>query len=622
MQRLEILTRQLLSAPHDERKTITEYEGETERKPIIASRAEYEAMWHWSIADPAGFWGSQASTFHWHKNWDENQHVHSNLDVRRGPITTEFFKGGQTNIAYNCLDRWVLSGAGSRPCLIWEGNDVDQQLTMTYQETLAEVCRVSNWLKSEGVQPGDYIQWLKSKGVQPGDTVTLYLAMTPELPIAMLACARIGAVHSVVFAGFSAEGLAQRVSDARSRVVITASGMARGKNKVIAMKTIVDGALKICTASGHAVQAVLVKDDPALPRRSNSPAASPAMVMGRDMWWADEVAVQSDSCEPEWVESEAPLFLLYTSGSTGKPKGVVHTTGGYMVGAAAMCRYVFDVRPADVYFATADCGWITGHTCWQIIDKYKARAFYTAPTLIRSLLQLGDKWVEQHDLSSLRVLGTVGEPIGAHAWHWYHDVVGKGRCPVVDTWWQTETGSVMMTPFPAQWSHMAPKPGSAKLPFFGVRPALMGPDGKEVQGAMPSMARTLFKDTARFESTYFEPYPGDYFTGDGCRRDEQGDYWITGRVDDVTTIHYITKTNHIAENHAPVDQGELLELRGVVDDSSNPHHTSITTSGHLTMGPPNTPLDHGDYLDYRGRVDDVTAHHTTNHTTSHCALPP
>eukprot|EP00798_Chlamydomonas_sp_ICE-L_P009642 gene9642-7555_t len=394
MHRVDVLSRQLLAGAGSHAY------DDHDRRPLLASRAEYDNLWNWSISDPCGFWGDQASQFHWHKRWQEHHHVQSNLDTSKGPVSIEYFRGGQTNISFNCLDRWVLAGCGARPCLIWEGNEVDQRRTLSYRETLEEVCRMANWLKAQGVQRGD--------------TVTLYLPMTPELPISMLACARIGAVHSVVFAGFSADSLAQRIMDAsadslaqrimdarcehgvaygvvfagfsadslaqrimdasvmfagfsadsvaqrimdaRSRIVVTSSGMARGSNKIIPLKKIVDDSLQLCTNSSFHVHKVLVLEDPSTPRNKTG------MQPGRDVWWVDELASQPYNCEPEWVESEAPLFLLYTSGSTGMPKGVVHTTGGYMVAAATMMKYIFDVRAGDVFFATADCGWITGHT--------------------------------------------------------------------------------------------------------------------------------------------------------------------------------------------------------------------------------------------------------------------
>ncbi|GAX72977.1 hypothetical protein CEUSTIGMA_g430.t1 [Chlamydomonas eustigma] len=538
MHRLQVLSKQLTSGAF------------TERPSTISSSADYERLYKRSIEDPNGFWAEMAKDFVWSKTWDKD-HFKSNFDVNNGPIFTHWFKGGKTNIAFNCLDRWVAAGRGSQPCFLWEGNEPHQQRTMTYSDVLAEVCRLSNWLLSQGVKMGD--------------TVSLYLPMVCELPIAMLACARIGAVHSVIFAGFSADSLAQRIMDCKSRVVITSTGTMRG-TKPVDLKGIVDKALDLCNKGGHKVDRALVVEDSSCPLQPGV-----GFQASRDVWWHQHIPQQAAQCEPTWVDSEQPLFLLYTSGSTGNPKGVVHTTGGYMVGAGVSTKYVFDMQPGDVYWSTADCGWITGHTyltygpllngavcvlfgstptypdqtrCWQVIEKYKVRQFYTAPTLLRSLLQHGDDWVTKYDRSSLRVLGSVGEPINEHAWHWFHEVVGEKRCPIVDTWWQTETGTHMITPLPGSWCKL--KPGSASLPFFGVQPVLLSPEGKEVtghgegilaiKGAWPGMARTLHNDHGRYESTYFAPFSGYYFTGDGARRDEDGYIWITGRVDDVINV--------------------------------------------------------------------------------------
>ncbi|KAG1677246.1 hypothetical protein FOA52_013445 [Chlamydomonas sp. UWO 241] len=388
--------------------------------------------------------------------------------------------------------------------------------------------------------------------------------MILELPIAMLACARIGAVHSVVFGGFSAEALAGRMEDATSKVLLTCSGVRRG-TKPISLKKIADDAVKQCAAAGHTVESVLVYEN------DNAFAAvDTPFTAGRDHWWQSETALMGTTCEVEWVDAEHPLFLLYTSGSTGRPKGVLHTTGGYMVYAAITAKYVLQLQRGDVYWCTADCGWITGHTylaygpllngatnvvfegvpthptparCWEVVEKLKVTQFYTAPTAIRSLMRSGDEWVKACDRSSLKLLGSVGEPINPEAWRWYHEVVGDSRCPIVDTWWQTETGGHMITPLAGVWPE---KPGSATLPFFGVAPAVLDEKGNELTGACegvlamkqpwPSVLRTVYGDHKRFEETYFGPFPGYYFTGDGCRRDEDGYFWITGRVDDVINV--------------------------------------------------------------------------------------
>jgi len=449
----------------------------------------------------------------------------------------------------------VDAGHGDRTAFLWEGNDEGEARAVSYTDLLSLVCRISNWLLSQGVKPGD--------------DVTLYMPMVPELPAAMLACARVGAVHSVVFAGFSAAALAARIHDSASAVVITTAAVKRGP-KVIKLKAIVDEALDNADKEGHAVASVLVSSHasgPGVPARADTP-----MKAGRDVWWDDVIPPQAATCPPVWRGSEDPLFKLYTSGSTGKPKGVVHSTGGYMVGAAATTKFVFDARPAtDVYWCTADCGWITGHTyvtygpllngmtqvlfegvpthpdpgrVWRIVDKLKVTQLYTAPTAIRALEAAGDAWVTSSDRSSLRILGSVGEPIGPQAWHWYSDVCGGGRCPVVDTWWQTETGAHMITPLPGATPL---KPGSASLPFFGVDPVLLDPTTGAViegpgegvlaiRGSWPSALRALAGDPERFEATYFAPYPGFYFTGDGARRDADGYYWLIGRVDDVINV--------------------------------------------------------------------------------------
>lgn len=515
----------------------------------LSSKEQYDSMYKKSIEDPAGFWSDIAKDFYWKKQWDD-QHISSNFDMRQGQIFTEFFKGGQTNVCYNCLDRHIEAGRGDQTCFLWEGNESNRDRKMTYKEVLSEVCKVANWLKSQGVKKGD--------------AVAIYMPMTCELPITMLACARIGAVHSVVFAGFSAESLASRVEDCKSRVVVTTSGVMRGKKK-LETKKIVDDALEYSKRDGFEVPICLVYENDDGVKKADCPWKE-----GRDQWWQDQIPTQSSECEVEWMNSEDPLFLLYTSGSTGKPKGVLHTTGGYMVMAATTTKYVFDLQPGDVYWCTADCGWITGHTyltygpllcgaqnvvfegvpsypsparSWQVVEKYKVQKFYTAPTLIRSLMREGDDHVKDNDTSSLQVLGTVGEPINPEAWKWYHGVVGGDRCPIVDTYWQTETGAHLIAPLPGVWPA---KPGSATLPFFGVQPAVVNREGQEVEGAgegllcmktaWPSTIRTIYNDQERFENTYFAPYKGYYFTGDGCRRDEDGFYWITGRVDDVINV--------------------------------------------------------------------------------------
>ncbi|GIL91937.1 hypothetical protein Vretimale_18561 [Volvox reticuliferus] len=509
----------------------------------------YKELYELSLSDPDSFWSEQANILSWQKKWS-SPICKYNLDVDEGPVHISWFDGAETNLAWNAVDRNVEAGLGNRVAFYWEGNDEGVERTVTYSELKSMVCRIANYLKSVGVKRGD--------------DVTMYMALVPELPAAMLACARIGAVHSVVFGGFSAEALADRILDSTPNVVITASGAMRGP-KPIPLKAIVDDALQICEGKGHTVQHVLVLEQ--LPFSDVNGSMKP----GRDVTWREAVDSQPDECPVEWMPAEAPLFKLYTSGSTGKPKGVLHTTGGYMVGAMVTTKFVFDIHPAsDVYWCTADCGWITGHTyvaygplllgatqvlfegvptwpdagrCWSIVDKYKVTIFYTAPTAIRALHAKGDAFVTRHSRSSLRLLGSVGEPINPEAWRWYYEVVGCGRCPIMDTWWQTETGAHMITPLPGATPL---KPGCATLPFFGVEPAVLDEKGNELQGPCegmlvikrpwPSMMRTVAGDHKRFEQTYFSAYKGYYFTGDGCRRDADGYYWITGRVDDVLNV--------------------------------------------------------------------------------------
>lgn len=513
---------------------------------LLRDWQHYDAEYRRSIEDPEGFWSDLASSYHWEQQWEQNHHA-ENFDVRKGRIFNEWFKGGRTNMAYNCLDRHVANGLGDRPCLLWEGNEPGSDKVLTYSQVLEQVSRLANWLKASGVGKGD--------------AVAIYLPMVSELPIAMLACARIGAVHSVVFGGFSSDALAARIASCGAKVVLTATGGMRAK-KQIQLKQIVDTALEGAAKQGAEVARVLVYMNPDVPECG--------WQEGRDVWWHEQLQAQSPECAVEWVDAEHPLFTLYTSGSTGQPKGVLHTTGGYMLMAGTTTRYVFDLQPGDVYWCTADCGWITGHTylcygpllngaanlvfeglpsypdagrVWEIVAKYKVKQLYTAPTLIRALMGAGNQWVTKHDRSSLRVLGTVGEPINPVAWQWYHEVVGEGRCPIVDTYWQTETGAHIISPLPGVWDQ---PPGAATLPFFGVHPVVLNEQGEELDGAAegflavktswPSTLRTLFGDHERYETTYFAPFKGYYFTGDGCRRDENNCFWITGRVDDVINV--------------------------------------------------------------------------------------
>ncbi|XP_055822429.1 acetyl-coenzyme A synthetase, chloroplastic/glyoxysomal-like isoform X2 [Solanum dulcamara] len=506
-------------------------------------------MYDRSVEDPAGFWSHVASDFYWEKKWGQPVYT-DNLDIRNGKINIEWFKGGKTNICYNCLDRNIDAGNGDKIAILWEGNDPGRDATLTYTQLLARVCQLANYLKNIGVGKGD--------------AVIIYLPMLMELPIAMLACARIGAIHSVVFAGFSAESLAQRIVDCKPKVVITCNAVRRGP-KTIFLKDIVDDALTQSAQNAVHIDVCLTfENESALQKEMTK------WVEGRDIWWQDVVLKYPITCDVAWVDAEDPLFLLYTSGSTGKPKGVLHTTGGYMVYTATTFKYAFDYKPKDIYWCTADCGWITGHSyvtygpllngatnvvfegvpnypdagrCWDIVDKYKISIFYTAPTLVRSLMREGDEYVTRYSRKSLRVLGSVGEPINPSAWRWFFNVVGDGKCPISDTWWQTETGGFMITPIPGAWPQ---KPGSATLPFFGVQPVIVDEKGVELEGecsgylcvknSWPSAFRTLYGDHERYQTTYFSAFPGYYFTGDGCNRDKDGYYWLTGRVDDVINV--------------------------------------------------------------------------------------
>ncbi len=509
--------------------------------PEIAAHAHidaatYREMYRESLDDPDTFWARQAEKF---INWEQRWHKVSEWDFQQARI--QWFQGGKLNACFNCLDRH-LDTRGDQTAIIWEGDDPSRSEKLTYRQLYDQVCRFANVLKT--------------RGIGKGDRVCIYLPMIPEAAVAMLACARIGAVHSVVFGGFSAEALRDRILDADCRLLITADEGIRG-NKHIPLKASADQALQACP---EVHTTIVVKHS----------GAEIDWHPDRDVWYHQAMERAPAACEPEIMDAEDPLFILYTSGSTGKPKGVLHTTGGYLVYAAMTHYYIFDYHDGDVYWCTADVGWITGHTyllygplCngaitlmfegvptwpeadrfWQVVDKHRVNIFYTAPTAIRALMRLGDEYVKRTSRRSLRILGSVGEPINPEAWEWYYHVVGEGRCPIVDTWWQTETGGILITPLPGATSL---KPGSATQPFFGIEPALLDERGREIGGAgegvlamkrsWPGQARTLYGNHARFVETYFSLYPGYYFTGDGARRDQEGDYWITGRVDDVLNV--------------------------------------------------------------------------------------
>jgi acetyl-CoA synthetase len=499
-------------------------------------RAKYQAMYAKSIADPEGFWAEQAETYlTWTRRWGKVR----DCDYRKPQI--RWFEGGRLNAAANCIDRHLATRA-DQVAILWEGDDARETRRVTYRELHEAVCRLANALKA--------------RGVKQGDRVCIYMPMVPEAAFAMLACARIGAVHSVVFGGFAPKSIEDRILDSDCRVVMTADEGLRGGKKV-PLKANVDAALTKCPA----VHTVLVL------KRTG---ASVPMVASRDVDWSSACAAASAECPPADMSAEDPLFILYTSGSTGKPKGALHTTGGYLLQAAMTHRFVFDYHDGDIYWCTADVGWITGHTYivygplangattlmfegipsfpdasrfWEVIDRHKVNIFYTAPTAIRALMREGEAPVKKCSRASLRLIGTVGEPINPEAWEWYHRVVGDSRCPIVDTWWQTETGAILISPLPGA---TALKPGSATLPFFGVEPAILDAAGKEQAGACegalvikqawPSQMRTVYGDHERFKQTYFTAFPGYYFTGDGARRDADGYYWITGRMDDVIKV--------------------------------------------------------------------------------------
>jgi acetyl-CoA synthetase len=502
-------------------------------KAHIKSLQDYEALYQQALGDPEGFWAGMAKELDWFKPWEKV--------LEWNPPFAKWFVGGRTNIAHNCLDRHLTTARKNKAAIIWEGEPGDERI-LTYQALHREVCKFANVLKH--------------LGVNTGDRVAIYMPMVPELPIAMLACARIGATHSVVFGGFSAEALCDRINDAQAKVVVTADGGYR-RGSEIPLKKAVDEAI----AQTPSIEHVIVY------RRTGSQVH---MEPGRDHWWHELMANASEECPAEALDAEHPLYILYTSGTTGRPKGIVHTTGGYMLGTYLTAKYVFDLKEDDTYWCTADIGWVTGHSYivygplangatslmyegapnwpewdrfWRLVDKYQVNVFYTAPTAIRAFVRAGEQWPLKHKLTSLRLLGTVGEPINPEAWMWYHRVIGKERCPIVDTWWQTETGMIMITPLPGATST---KPGSATRPFPGIVADVVSRDGQSVppnaggylviKRPWPSMLRTIYGDPERYTQQYWSEIPGVYFTGDGARRDENGYFWIMGRVDDVVNV--------------------------------------------------------------------------------------
>jgi acetyl-CoA synthetase len=514
-------------------KRVFEPSAEFRSKAHIASLAEYERLYNEAAANPEKFWGEIAGQLHWFKPWDKV--------LEWNCPWAKWFSGGEINLSYNCLDRHVASHRRNKAAIIWEGEPGEVQ-TLTYQQLLTEVCKFANVLKS--------------LGLKKGDRVAIYMGMCPALPIAMLACARIGAPHTVVFGGFSANALVDRINDSQAAMVITQDGSYR-RGAEVKLKPAVDEALLACPS----VKNVVVY------KRTGTPQT---IVGGRDHWWHELMATASDECPAEPVDAEHPLYLLYTSGTTGKPKGILHTTGGYSVGTYITTKWVFDLKDEDVYWCTADIGWVTGHSYivygplqngatsmmyegapnypepdrfWSIIDRHKVNVFYTAPTAIRAFMRFGSQWPAKHPMQSLRLLGTVGEPINPEAWMWYRENIGRNRCPIVDTWWQTETGMIMITPLPGA---IATKPGSATRPFPGVVADVVTREGEPVppggggflvlKQPWPAMLRTIYGDPKRYEDQYWSQIPGMYFTGDGARKDEDGYFWIMGRIDDVINV--------------------------------------------------------------------------------------
>ncbi len=504
----------------------------------ISSFDRYNEIYKRSIDHPEKYWAEIAQRLDWMEPWASIR----KFDFVNGQV--EWFSGGKLNASYNCIDRHIKKGHGDETAIIWEGNDPNQSRKFTFNDLLKEVSQFANALKS--------------LGVEKGDRVCIYMQMVPELAFAVLACARIGAVHSVVFGAFSSDSLRDRINDSSCKILITQDTGVRGTKQNIPMKVNADNAVAETPSIEHMI----------VVRRTGEPVN---MDSERDLWWHEAISGVDAKCEPEVMDAEDPLFILYTSGSTGKPKGVLHTTGGYLTYAAFTHEMVFDYKPGDIYWCTADLGWITGHSYivygplanrattvmfegvpnfpdygrfWDVVDKHKVNQFYTAPTALRALMKEGNDWVTSRDLSSLRLLGTVGEPIKEPEWNWYHNIVGKGGCPIVDTWWQTETGGILITPLPGA---TPTKPGSATFPFFGIEPVLLTEDGQEIEGndvsgllaiksSWPGQMRTIYGDQDRFIETYFKQFPGYYFTGDGAKRDEDGYYWITGRVDDVLNV--------------------------------------------------------------------------------------
>ncbi|XP_041484218.1 acetyl-coenzyme A synthetase, cytoplasmic-like [Lytechinus variegatus] len=572
---------------------------ELQKNAHVKSIEEYKKLYNQSINEPEVFWSKIAEQFYFKTPPTEGKLLEYNFNVNNGPVYIKWFQGATTNVCYNVLDRHVENGLGDRIAFYWEGNDPDDSSKITYGQLLKDVCKFANVLKQHGVKKGD--------------RVAIYMPMIFELVVAMLACARIGAMHSIVFGGFSSDSLAGRMLDAKSSVLVTADGVYRG-TKLVNLKQISDDAVKICKKQDFVVEKVFVvrhlgsADISNNGDRSSPVAKRPCYSLtteyheGRDLWWHDVMEGASDKCEPVWLEVEEPLFMLYTSGSTGTPKGVVHTQIGYLLYAATTFKYSFDHHKEDIYWCTADIGWITGHSyvcygpmanaatsvmyegaplypdesrCWQIVDKYNVTILYTAPTLIRTLMKYGEAPVKKYSRKSLRVLATVGEPINPEAWLFYYNVIGDGRCSISDTFWQTETGGHTLTPLPGATPM---KPGSATFPFFGIAPAVVNEQGEELEGVCegylvfkqpwPGVMRTVYGDHERYERTYFRQFPGYYKTGDGCKRDEDGYFWITGRIDDMFNVSgHLLSTAEIES--AIIEHSKVAEAAAV----AYPHPT-------------------------------------------------